>query len=198
MTPFEQYNHHLVGHSLVLTLLPLVPIPLLDLILEPYFARRMFSPLVLDPAQTKHFIGRGGNFCLGCIWSIIIYPFMKLIKLAKIVLRFQSYVQSFYYWYYKGYLVVRAHELLDEDQLLDHALMQALGTDIDTWLRSPECKKILSNSASATFDNISQMIRMYQTWHADHTHLPLDHLMQHQTMLDKWFTEWRQADDSPE
>ena len=198
MTPFEKHNHHLVGHSLVLTLLPLVPVPFLDLILEPYFARRMFTPLLLDPTQSKHFIGRGGNFCLGCIWSIIIYPFMKLVKLAKIIVRFQSYIQSFYYWYYKGYLVLRAHELFDEVQLLDHAYMRRFGIDIDTWLRSPECKKILSNSATAIFDNISQMIRMYQAWQADHSHLPLDHLMQHQEMLDNWFTEWRQADDSPE
>ena len=198
MNAFDAHNKHLAVHALLLTLLPLLPIPLLDLLLESYVARRMFTPLMLDQSQTRHFIGRGGNFCLGCIWSIITYPVMKLIKLIKVIVRFQSYVQTFYYWYYKGYLVIQAHDGLSTEQLSNHQIMRELGTDMDQWLRSPECKKMFSKSAAATFNNIAQMIRMLNMWKEHQDSSPLTHLMQHQEMLDTWITEWCTPDDSPE
>jgi hypothetical protein len=122
---------------------------------------------------------------------------MKLIKLVKVIVRFQSYVQTFYYWYYKGYLVIQAHECLSTEQLSNHQMMRTLGTDMDTWLRSPDCKKMFSKSAAATFNNIAQMIRMLNMWKEHQDSSPLTHLMQHQEMLDTWITEWDGHNDSP-
>lgn len=190
MTPFERYNSHIAIHALLLTLLPLLPLPFVDLLLESYIARQLFTPLMHAPDQTRHFSGRGGNFCLGCLWSIILYPVLKILKLIKFVVRFQRYVQNFYYWYYKGYLVIQVHQMLPDTALTDHAVMRQLGTDMDQWLRSPESIDAFSKSTTAFFKNIAQMIRLLQSWQENKDSTALEHLLQHQEMLDTWLTDW--------
>ena len=136
MSNFEDYKNHVITHALLITVLPFSPIPLLDWFLEPIVARRMFAPFMKHPNQRRHFIGRGGNFCLGCITSLLLYPFTKLFKILRFFLHFKSFIKTFYYWVYKSYVLHQVQTRLQDDVLQDHKRMFALGQDLDAWLRT--------------------------------------------------------------
>ena len=88
MSDFETHKNHVITHALVITVLPFSPIPLLDWLLEPIVARRMIAPFMKYPDQRRHFIGKGGSFCLGCITSLLLYPLTKLFKILRFFLNF--------------------------------------------------------------------------------------------------------------
>ena len=138
MSSFEEYKNHVIAHSLLITILPFSPIPLLDWFLEPIIARRMLHPLMKYPKQRRHFIGKGGNFCLGCLTSLVLYPFTKLFKILRFFLHFKSFIQTFYYWLYKSYILHQIQTILTDDVLQDHKRMFTLGQDLDTWLRTSD------------------------------------------------------------
>ena len=93
MSEFEKHKDHVIIHALVITMLPFSPIPLLDWFLEPVVARRMFAPFMKYPNQRRHFIGKGGSFCLGCITSLLLYPLTKLFKILRFFVYLQLYVK---------------------------------------------------------------------------------------------------------
>ena len=148
MSNFEAHKNHIITHALLITILPFSPIPLLDWFLEPIIARRMFAPFMKYPNQRRHFIGKGGSFCLGCITSLILYPFTKLFKILRFFLNFKSFIKTFYYWLYKSYILHQAQTLLADDILQDHKQMFKFGQDLDAWLR---------NSQTVPSVNISQL-----------------------------------------
>ena len=138
MSNFKDHKSHVITHALLITVLPFSPIPLLDWFLEPIIARRMFTPFMKYPNQRRHFIGKGGSFCLGCITSLLLYPFTKLFKILRFFLHFKSFIQTFYYWVYKSYILHEVQTRLTDDVLQDHKRMFTLGQDLDAWLRTSQ------------------------------------------------------------
>ena len=185
MPTFEDHKSHVITHALLITVLPFSPIPLLDWFLEPIIARRMFAPFMKYPNQRRHFIGKGGSFCLGCITSLVLYPFTKLFKILRFFLHFKSFIQTFYYWVYKSYILHEVQTLLTDDILQDHKQMFKLGQDLDAWLRT---------SQTALDVNISQLssLEAMRNLFKDVTDGGIQSVavLQDTQVLDDWLNAW--------
>lgn len=185
MSTFDTHKNHVITHALLITILPFSPIPLLDWFLEPVIARRMLSPFMKHLDQRRHFIGKGGSFCLGCITSLILYPFTKIFKILKFFLNFKSFVQTFYYWLYKGYILHQIQAILDDDVLSNHKSMFKLGQDLDAWLRTPET---VPNLGASQLSNVGAMKKLFQE--VTSGGLKSFDVLQDTTALDAWIREW--------
>ena len=75
--------------SLAIALCPLLPVPFLDFILVPVLARQMFNPMV-PKRQARHFVKTGDSYCLGCLVSIVLWPFLKLVRVFRFIFKFKS------------------------------------------------------------------------------------------------------------
>ena len=185
MPTFDTHKNHVITHALVMTILPFSPIPLLDWFLEPVIARRMLAPFMKHPDQRRHFIGKGGSFCLGCITSLLLYPFTKLFKILKFFLNFKSFVQTFYYWLYKSYILHEAQNTLDDDILSDHKSMFKLGKDLDNWLRT---SKTVPNLGASQLSNLGAMRQLFQE--VTNGGLSSFAILQDTSVLDDWLRQW--------
>ena len=185
MSTFDTHKNHVITHALVMTILPFSPIPLLDWFLEPVIARRMLAPFMKHPDQRRHFVGKGGSFCLGCITSLLLYPFTKLFTILKFFLNFKSFVQTFYYWLYKSYVLHEAQTILDDDILTDHKSMFTLGQDLDNWLRT---SKTVPNLGASQLSNLGAMRQLFQE--VTNGGLSSFDVLQDTTVLDDWLREW--------
>lgn len=185
MPTFDTHKNHVITHALVMTILPFSPIPLLDWFLEPVIARRMLAPFMKHPDQRRHFIGKGGSFCLGCITSLLLYPFTKIFRILKFFLNFKSFVQTFYYWLYKSYVLHEAQTILDDDILGDHKSMFKLGQDLDHWLRT---SKTVPNLGASQLSNLGAMRQLFQE--VTNGGLSSFDVLQDTTVLDDWLREW--------
>ena len=185
MSTFDTHKNHVITHALLITILPFSPIPLLDWFLEPVIARRMLSPFMKHPDQRRHFIGKGGSFCLGCITSLILYPFTKIFKILKFFLNFKSFVQTFYYWLYKSYILHQIQAILDDDVLSNHKSMFKLGQDLDAWLRTSET---VPNLGASKLSNLGAMRQLFQE--VTSGGLKSFDVLQDTTVLDAWICEW--------
>ena len=106
MNSFDKHSANIAKGSLLLTLLPLIPFPLVDFFLESIIARKMLRPLFKQPTFVRFFLGRE-NFCLGCIWGLIMYPILKLVKIFRFFIKFKRFIYTFYFWFFKGYLIFK-------------------------------------------------------------------------------------------
>lgn len=193
MSNFSNHQTHVITHSIVITLLPLSPIPFVDWVLEPIVARRLLTPLMKHPQQRRHFIGKGGNFCLGCITSLLLYPFVKLIKILRFFLQFNTFIKTFFYWYYKGYIVHQAQSCLSESTLQDHQKMFLLGQELDQWLHTSDQ---VPSMTSSTLTNLQSLRRLYTEVRNDGRNIVLT-LFENTDSLDTWLEKWRDNHDSP-
>lgn len=194
MADFTEHKSHVVTHALIITLLPLSPIPLLDWFLEPIVARRMFEPLVKYPSQRRHFIGKGGSFCLGCLTSLLLYPITKFLRIARFFLQFNSFIKTFFYWFYKGYIVYQAQNCLSDTSLKDHTTMTQFGKDLDIWLRKSEELPSLTNT------NLNSFIAMRTLFlEASSGNLEtINTALQNTDVLDSWLKTWAAEHDTPQ
>ena len=193
MSNFESHKNHVVMHALLITILPFSPIPILDWILEPIIARRMLEPFMKYPDQRRHFIGKGGNFCLGCITSLILYPFTKLFKILRFFLYFNSFIQTFYYWLYKSYILYEAQTVLTDRTLSDHKQMMQLGQDLDEWLRT---SATIPNLGTAQLSNLQTMQTLFQEVTSGTLH-SFD-VLKDTEALHTWIKIWATGHDTPE
>ncbi len=193
MSDFSNHQAHVITHSIVITLLPLSPIPFADWILEPIVARRLFTPLMKHPNQRRHFIGKGGNFCLGCITSLLLYPFVKLIRILRFFLQFNTFVKTFFYWYYKGYIVHQAQSRLSESTLQDHQKMFLLGQEVDQWLRTSDQ---VPSMTSSSLTNLQSLRRLYSEVKNGDRHT-VQSILENTDSLDAWLESWCDKHDTP-
>lgn len=193
MSEFDQHKSHVITHAIVITLLPLSPVPLLDWFLEPVVARRLFEPLMKFPSQRRHFVGKGGSFCLGCITSLLLYPITKLFKIIKFFLQFKDFVKTFAYWYCKGFIVYQAQQTLSESCLNNHKSMVQFGNDLDRWLRTTEAISPFINSLSS-FAALRQLFSDVQTEGLS----SLESQLQNTEALEQWLKTWSETHDTPQ
>ena len=193
MSTFEPHKKHVIAHALLITVLPFSPIPLLDWFLEPIVARRMFAPFMKYPEQRRHFIGKGGNFCLGCITSLLLYPLTKLFKILRFFLNFKGFIKTFYYWLYKSYILHEAQTILTEATLSDHKQMRRLGQDLDSWLRTSED---IPNLSTAQLDNLQSMRTLFQE--VSSGGLESFTVLKDSEALHTWIKIWAAEHDTPE
>ena len=71
----------------------------------------MFTPFMNVRINGGTLSDKGGSFCLGCITSLVLYPFTKLFKILRFFLHFKSFIQTFYYWLYKSYVIYRPNAI---------------------------------------------------------------------------------------
>ena len=193
MPGFETHKNHVIIHALVITVLPFSPIPLLDWFLEPIVARRMFAPFMKYPEQRRHFIGKGGSFCLGCITSLLLYPLTKLFKILRFFLNFKSFIKTFYYWLYKSYMLHEAQTILTDETLNDHKQMLRLGQDLDTWLRTSEN---IPNVSTSKIGNLEAMRTLFQE--VSSGTLKSFDVLKDTEALHTWIKIWAAEHDTPE
>ena len=177
----------------MITVLPLSPIPLLDLFLEPIVAREMFAPFMRYPEQRRHFIGQGGNFCLGCITSLFLYPITKLFRILRFFLSFKSFVKTFYYWLYKSYVLHEAQTILTDQTLNDHKQMRHLGRELDVWLRKTQTGLKIDTSK---LTSLSAMRTLFQE--VTSGSLESFELLNDTEALQQWIKFWAVEHDTPE
>lgn len=193
MPDFETHKNHVITHALVITVLPFSPIPLLDWLLEPIVARRMIAPFMKHPDQRRHFIGKGGSFCLGCITSLLLYPLTKLFKILRFFLNFKSFIKTFYYWLYKSYILHEAQNLLTDATLSDHKQMFQLGQDLDVWLRTSDT---VPNLSATQLSNIQALRTLFQEVTSG-TVQSFD-VFKDTEALHTWIKIWAEEHDTPE
>lgn len=193
MSDFAAHKNHIITHALVITVLPFSPIPLLDWFLEPIIARRMLDPFMKYPEQRRHFIGQGGNFCLGCITSLLLYPITKLFRILRFFLHFKSFIKTFYYWLYKSYILHEAHTILSDTTLSDHKHMLRLGRDLDLWLRTSQT---VPNLGASQLSNLEAMRSLFQE--VTSGDLQSFDLLKDTEALQEWIKIWAAEHDSPE
>lgn len=185
MSNFKDHKSHVITHALLITILPFSPIPLLDWFLEPIIARRMLQPFMKYPNQRRHFIGKGGSFCLGCITSLVLYPFTKLFKILRFFLHFKSFIQTFYYWVYKSYILHEVQTRLTDAVLQDHKRMFTLGQDLDTWLRTSQA---VLNVNISQLSSLEAMRTLFQEVTSDG--IQSFAVLQDTQVLDDWLKDW--------
>ena len=185
MSNFEDHKSHVITHALLITVLPFSPIPLLDWFLEPIIARRMFAPFMKYPNQRRHFIGKGGSFCLGCITSLILYPFTKLFKILRFFLNFKSFIKTFYYWLYKSYILHQAQTILRDDILQDHKQMFKFGQDLDAWLRKSQTVPNVNISQISSLEAMRNLFREVTDGGIQSVAV-----LQDTQVLDHWLNAW--------
>lgn len=193
MSNFDAHKNHVIIHALMITVLPLSPVPLLDWFLEPIVARRMFAPFMKYPDQRRHFIGQGGNFCLGCITSLLLYPFTKLFRILRFFLNFKSFIKTFYYWFYKSYILHEAQTILSDHTLNDHKQMRHLGRELDVWLRKTKTG-LKFNTSKLT--SLSAMRTLFQE--VTSGSLQSFDLLKDTEALQEWIKIWAAEHDTPE
>ena len=193
MSTFEHHKGHVITHALLITVLPFSPIPLLDWFLEPVLARRMFAPFMKYPEQRRHFIGQGGNFCLGCITSLLLYPLTKLFRILRFFLNFKSFIKTFYYWLYKSYILHQAQTVLQDETLSDHKHMRRFGRDLDLWLRT---SKTVPNLGASQLSNLGAMRSLFQEVTSGNLN-SLD-VLKDTEALQEWIKIWAAEHDTPE
>ena len=193
MSNFDAHKNHVIIHALMITVLPLSPVPLLDWFLEPIVARRMFAPFMKYPDQRRHFIGQGGNFCLGCITSLLLYPFTKLFRILRFFLNFKSFIKTFYYWFYKSYILHEAQTRLSDHTLNDHKQMRHLGRELDVWLRKTKTG-LKFNTSKLT--SLSAMRTLFQE--VTSGSLQSFDLLKDTEALQEWIKIWAAEHDTPE
>tara|TARA_B100001093_G_C26662367_1_gene942430 strand:- start:451 stop:1032 length:582 start_codon:yes stop_codon:yes gene_type:complete len=193
MSTFEPHKNHVIVHALLITVLPFSPIPLLDWFLEPVVARRMFAPFMKYPEQRRHFIGKGGSFCLGCITSLLLYPLTKLFRILRFFLNFKGFIKTFYYWLYKSYVLHEAQTILTESTLSDHKQMFRLGKDLDSWLRTSEDIPSLGTSQ---LSNLQAMRTLFQE--VSNGGLNSFDVLKDTEALHTWIKIWAAEHDTPE
>ena len=193
MSNFDAHKNHVIIHALMITVLPLSPVPLLDWFLEPIVARRMFAPFMKYPDQRRHFIGQGGNFCLGCITSLLLYPFTKLFRILRFFLNFKSFIKTFYYWFYKSYILHEAQTILQENSLSDHKQVLRLGRDLDLWLRTSQT---VPNLGVHQLSNLEAMRTLFQE--VTSGDLQSFDLLKDTEALQEWIKIWAAEHDTPE
>ena len=191
MSNFDNHQNHVMVHALLITILPFSPIPLLDWFLEPIIARRMLQPFMKYPNQRRHFIGKGGSFCLGCITSLLLYPFTKFFKILRFFLHFKSFIQTFYYWVYKSYVIHQVQTQLTDDVLQDHKQMFKLGKDLDHWLRT---SKTVPSLGSSQLTNLQAMRALFKEVTSDGIHSFA--VLQDTQVLDDWLKAWIEKFDA--
>jgi len=191
---FKEHQAHVVTHAIVVTLLPLVPIPLLDWILEPVVARRMFQPLFKHPTQRRHFVGKGGNFCLGCVTSLVMYPITKLLKIVKFFLQFNTFIKTFFYWFYKSYILYQAQHTLSENCLINHKKMFLLGKDLDHWLRKSNEVPSMTNTSLSSLEGLRTLFTEISNGNFE----TINSALQNTDVLDTWLKTWAAEHDTPQ
>ncbi len=196
MDSFDKHSTDIASGALLITLLPLVPFPLVDFFLEPIIVKRTLTPLFLEPKFVKFFTGRG-NFCLGCLWGILMYPLLKLIKVIRFFVQFKRFIQTFFYWFYKGYIIHKAHQEFPSEWLKSSSHMIIFGRDLDIWLRSSQCTSLINQQTLNTFGGLAQMKQLLDSWGQDKSE-SIANLLQHQGILDEWLTSWKNQHDTPQ
>ena len=128
----------------------------MDFFLEPIIARNTLRPLFSDPKFVRFFIGRE-NFCLGCLFGLLLYPIIKLVKIIRFFVHFKRFIHTFYFWFYKGYLIYKVHQELPKEWLEDPTVMIELAKDIDSWLSSSSCTSLVNQQAIEIFLSLRKM-----------------------------------------
>ena len=182
-------SNHFVRQALLITLCPLLPIPLIDFFLVPILARRLFVPLVKEPYQARWFIQKDDSFCLGCLASIVLYPFFKIFKIAKFIFQFKSYMSTFQYWFYKAHLTV---QFFAKNPYNETKQIQEFAKNLDIFLRSKEMNALFQRNLQSGWqnlgiiDSIQRILQMATTTHdVEHPH----ELLLHTEIMDSWLNE---------
>ena len=196
MNSFEEHSPYIAKGSLLLTLLPLIPFPLVDFFLESIIARKMLKPLFKQPTFVRFFLGRE-NFCLGCIWGLIMYPILKLVKIIRFFIKFKRFIYTFYFWFFKGYLIFKVHQEFPDQWLNDAKIMSRLAKDMDGWLTSQECTSLVNQQAVETFQNLKNIRDIFKSWEQNSKESMI-YLLQHQSILDEWVHSWKNQHDTPQ
>ena len=142
--------------SLAIALCPLLPVPFLDFILVPVLARQMFNPMV-PKRQARHFVKTGDSYCLGCLVSIVLWPFLKLVRVFRFIFKFKSYVDTFQYWFYKAHITQYAMANYPEGYWENAEKTQDFAAELDEFLRRKEMKSQFSK-------NIKNLIGEHGMW----------------------------------
>ena len=185
MSEFEEHKSHVISRAMVITLLPFLPIPLLDWFLEPVLAKKMLEPIMKYPEHGRHFVGKGGCFCLGCITGVLLYPFTKLFKILGFFLNFKKFIRTFYYWLYKSYILHQAQIELRDDTLQDHQVMLTFGQDLDTWLRTSPTVPNLGISQLSNFQAMQMVLQKISNEGMESLAI-----LQDTQVLDDWLSLW--------
>jgi hypothetical protein len=191
---FTEHQSHVIKHALIITVLPLSPIPFLDWILEPILVRRMFEPLFKYPTQRRHFIGKGDRFCLGCLTGLLLYPIKKFVRIVKFFVQFNTFIKTFFYWFCKSYILYQAQNTISDACLTDNNKMILLSRDLDNWLRTSKELPSLTNT------NITSLVAM-QTLFAEVSNgnfETINSALQNTDILDSWLKSWAAEHDTPQ
>ncbi len=88
----EEIDWLLLGrYATLITLATLIPIPIIDLRVENFFRRRMVRAIAdrhgveLPPSAISKLGDRPSGGCLGCLGSILLWPFRKVLRTLLVV-----------------------------------------------------------------------------------------------------------------
>jgi len=156
----------LIGrYALLIALTALIPVPLLDRGIENYLRRRMVRAIAdrhelelseEDVATLAH-VPSGG--CFGCVWSLVLWPFRKILKTILIVWQVKSIADA-------------ASEIVHRGLMLEEALesgwipgdAQVVRKAMDTALASVDTRLVERQIAGVFQDHTNDLNRLiYQT-----------------------------------
>jgi hypothetical protein len=139
----KKINWLLLGrYALLIALTVLIPIPLLDRGLEKYLRRRMVRHIAkrhdaeLTPEALAIVADPPGGGCMGCLWSIVLWPFKKILKTMMVVFQVKTIADMASEVLHRGLMLEEAFEsgwLPREPEKVRLAMDQAL-EKIDTRL----------------------------------------------------------------
>lgn len=112
-------------YSVLVGLCPLIPVPFLDEFAKGLLTRRMARALLAEHGlttsntQIQRLTRERAGCGLGCLSSLLLYPFKKMIRTLVFVLAFKDCVDVASRWLHRGYLVAVSLErgTLDADAL---------------------------------------------------------------------------------
>ena len=113
----KRINWLLLGrYALLIALTVLIPVPLLDRGLEKYLRRRMVRHIATrhDAKQTPEALAivadPPGGGCMGCLWSIVLWPFKKILKTLMVVFQVKTIADMASEVLHRGLMLEEAFE----------------------------------------------------------------------------------------